>query len=401
MKVITAGPTLRPQTSVVKDAVALRRRLHRRPELSGFEHQTTALIRERIRRIGLTELPCPTPTGAVALLETGRPGPRIMLRADIDALPVTEASGVPFTSEVPGRMHGCGHDGHTAILLAVAETLAAGDGLAASYAFCFQPAEETLSGARTMVEGGLLDTARPDRVIGLHLSSLLPSGTVCVREGIQLAWAAGFRITLQGEGGHNATAARSLTHRLGAICLRVPEIVEGLFAEDTSAIASVGDVRTDGAWNTSPTQATMSGTHRAFSAEHHAVLTERLSELVEEVGAELEITTTCPAVVNDVPTVGALRLACADLGVPTLTLEHPLVFADDVAELMRRVPGCYFLLGARPPELEPGPPHHSPKFRIDEAPFGAAIAVLATLAARLGATTTQKEESACPTTERP
>lgn len=392
MRATSVDTTVRPEIGVVEGAVALRRRLHRRPELSGFEHETTGLIRERIRQIGLSELPCPTPTGAVALLDTGRSGPRILLRADIDGLPVTEAPGAPFTSEIPGRMHGCGHDGHTAILLAVAETLAAGGGLAGSFAFCFQPAEETLSGARALVEGGLLESLQPDRVIGLHLSSLLPSGTVFVREGIQLAWAAGFRVMLRGEGGHNATDGRSLPHRLGEICLRVPAITEGLFAEGASAIASVGDVTTDGAWNTSPTRATLSGTHRAFTAEHHVVLTERLRELVKELGADVEITTTCPALRNDGPTVRTLQQVCADLGVRAQRLERPLVFADDVAELVRRVPGCYFLVGARPPDLEVGPPHHSPNFRIDEAPFGAAIAVLATLAARLAATTNHKEK---------
>jgi amidohydrolase len=393
MKAIGLDPALRPEIGVVEEAVALRRRLHRRPELSGCEHETTTVIRERIRRIGLTELPCPTPTGAVALLDTGRPGGQIMLRADIDAVPVTEASGVPFASQVPGRMHGCGHDGHTAILLAVAETLVAADGLSGSYSFCFQPAEETLAGARAMVEGGLLEAVRPDRVIGLHLTSLLPSGTVYVRQGIELAWAAGFRITLHGEGGHNATDGRSLIHKLGEICVRVPEIAEGLAAEGASAIASVGEVSTDGTWNTSPTQATLSGTHRAFSAEHDAVLTQRLRGLVKDLGAELEIMTSTPAVLNDGPTVRVLHRACADLGVPSQSFEQPLVFADDVAEFMRRVPGCYFLVGARPPDLGTGAPHHSPKFRIDEGSFGAAIAVLATLAARLAATTNQEEES--------
>jgi amidohydrolase len=249
-----------------------------------------------------------------------------------------------------------------------------------------------------MVEGGLLEAVRPDRVIGLHLTSLLPTGTVYVRQGIELAWATGFRITLHGEGGHNATDGRSLIQKLGEICMRVPEIAEGLAAEGASAIASVGEVSTDGAWNTSPTQATLSGTHRAFSAEHDAVLTDRLRGLVKDLGAELEIMTSAPAVVNDGPTVRLLHRACADLGVPSQSFEQPLVFADDVAEFMRRVPGCYFLVGARPPDLGTGAPHHSPKFRIDEGSFGAAIAVLATLAARLAATTNQEEESWCPAT---
>lgn len=375
------------ESTLVEEAVALRRRLHRMPELSGAEHETTAIVRRRLSELGLDAVDCPTPTGAVALLDTGRPGRRVMLRADIDALPVTESSGEPFTSEVPGLMHGCGHDGHTAILLAVAERLAATDGLSGSFCFCFQPAEETLSGARAMVAGGLMEALQPDRVIGLHLSSLLPSGEVHVRAGIQLAWAAGFRITLKGGGGHNATSGRTVNQRLGELCLRMPGLAGGLSAEGAAATAAIGNVTTDGAWNTSPTHAELWGTHRAFSAAHHEELNLRLRRLVEEIGGDLEITATAPAVVNDAATVAELAAACDALNVPVRRLEKPLVFADDVAEFLNRAAGCYFMLGARPADLEVGAPHHAPEFRIDEGAFATGIAVLVNLAARLAADT--------------
>lgn len=372
--------------TLVAEAVALRRRLHRRPELSGEEHETTAIIRRRLEDLGLTEIDCPTPTGAVAILDSGRPGRRIMLRADIDAVPVTEKSGLSFSSEIPGRMHGCGHDGHTAMLLATAERLLRMDELTGSFVFCFQPAEETLSGARAMVEGGLLQTARPDRVIGLHLSSLLPSGVVHVRAGIQLAWAAGFRITVRGTGGHNATGGRSVNRRLGEFCLRMPDIASGLTAEGVPAVAAIGNVTTDGAWNTAPTHAIIGGTHRAFSAEHHEVLNQRLHQLVDEIGGDLEITAIASAAVNNPAAVAALELACIDVGVPLQHLEKPLVFADDMAEFLNRIGGCYFMLGARPPDMEAGAPHHAPEFCIDETVLGTGIAVLTNLAARLAAT---------------
>jgi len=374
---------------LVEEAVALRRRLHRRPELSGEEFETSAVIREELLAKGLEELRCPTPTGVVALLETGRPGRRVLLRADIDALPVTEMSGLPFSSECPGKMHGCGHDAHAAILVAVAGRLARSEGLTGSYVFCFQPAEETLSGARAMVEGGLLEATRPDRVIGLHVTSFLPSGTVFVRGGMQHAWAAAFRIVLHGEGGHRAVTGGGITQALAEICLQVPGIAAGLDAESVPAVAGIGAVRTDGAWNTSATEAVLSGTHRAFSREHHTELGNRRASLVEAVAArsgvrfELLLDATAPAVVNDPAAVDELLQTCHELDVPAGRLEHPVVFADDVAELLDRVPGCYFLLGARPPELAEGAPHHSPHFRIDEAVFPAGISVLASLATRL------------------
>ena len=382
MSIVMTGAT----ATLVEEAVALRRRLHHRPELSGEEHETTAIVRRRLQDLGLIEIDCPTPTGAVAILDTGRPGRRVMLRADIDAVPVTENSGLSFSSEMPGRMHGCGHDGHTAMLLAAAEHLTRMDKLTGSFVFCFQPAEETLSGARAMVDGGLMDAVRPDRVIGLHLSSLLPSGVAHVRAGIQLAWAAGFRITVRGTGGHNATGGNSVNRRLGELCLRTPDIAQGLTAEGALAVASIGNVTTDGAWNTAPTHAFLGGTHRAFSAEHHVTLNKRLHRLVDEIGGELEITATAPAVVNDTATVTALESVCSALGVPLQHLEKPLVFADDVAEFLSRAGGCYFMLGARPPDLEVGAPHHAPAFRIYEAAFGTGIALLSNLAARLAAT---------------
>lgn len=379
----TLANAFRPEPRVVDEAVADRRRLHRRPELSGAENETTTFIRERLQRLGLQQLPCPTPTGALALLETGRPGRRVLLRADIDALPIQEGSGVSFESEVPGRMHACGHDAHTAILLWAAAVLSAARELSGSYAFCFQPAEETLRGGRAMVDGGLLEMTRPDRVIGLHVASFLPSGEVFARPGMQHAWAAGFRIVVRGRGGHSATGGSELTRVVGEMCLRVPGIADGLEHEGCRALAAVGSVITDGAWNVSPTEATLSGTHRAFTAEHHAILGERLSALADGVSAELHVDATTPAVVNDRSTVAELEAVCAQLGVACARLEKPLVFADDVSEMLSRVPGCYFMLGARPPDQPEGEPHHSPQFRIDETPIQSGMTLLSTLAATL------------------
>ena len=379
----TLGYALRPEPRVVKEAVADRRRLHRRPELSGAESETTAFIRERLQRLGLQQLPCPTPTGAIALLETGRPGRRVLLRADIDALPIQEDSGVSYGSEVPGRMHACGHDAHTAILLGAAAVLSAAGQLSGSYAFCFQPAEEMLSGGRAMVDGGLLEMTRPDRVIGLHVTSFLPSGEVFVRPGVQHAWAAAFRIVVRGSGGHSAAGGSELTRVVGELCLRVPGIADGLEHEGCRALAAVGSVITDGAWNVSPTEATLSGTHRAFTAEHHEILGERLRALASGLSVELHVDATTPAVVNDGSTVAELEAVCAQLGVACARLEKPLVFADDVSEMLSRIPGCYFMLGVRPPDQLEGEPHHSPRFRIAEAPIETGISLLSTLAATI------------------
>src|SRR5262249_60260209 len=147
------------------------RSLHGRPEVSFAEHEASRFIEDRLRGLGLTVEPCPTPTGALALLDTGRAGRTVMLRADIDALPILEDSGVDFASAVEGRMHGCGHDAHTAILLRAARTLRAHvDELDGRYLFCFQPAEEIVSGAREVIARGLLDPYRPAVTVGRRIA---------------------------------------------------------------------------------------------------------------------------------------------------------------------------------------------------------------------------------------
>src|SRR5262249_60159682 len=159
--------------------------------------------------LGATELACPTRTGAVFAVDGGRPGRTVLLRADIDALPVHESAELPFRSKVAGLMHACGHDAHTSMLLGVAEIRAARtNGIPGRYVFLFQPAEERISGARAMIEGGLLESVRADRLIGCHVLSVLPAGTIFLRPGIALADGQGLRFELRGSGGHGAFPGR-------------------------------------------------------------------------------------------------------------------------------------------------------------------------------------------------
>ena len=167
-----------PSPDTLDEVIDNRRHLHRNPEVSFDEHETSRFIEERLRGLGLAVRECPTDTGALAVLDTGRPGRTVMLRADIDALPILEESGVAFASSREGRMHACGHDAHTAILLGAARTLAErAEALTGSYLFCFQPAEEIVSGAREMIARGLFERHQPDVTIGLHIVSFIPSGS--------------------------------------------------------------------------------------------------------------------------------------------------------------------------------------------------------------------------------
>ena len=185
---MTAVPVAELVEEAFPEIVETRRHLHAQPELSFEEHETTALIRERMRRLGADALPCGTRTGAVHVIDGGAPGPTVLLRADIDALPVDQAVDHPWRSRVGGRMHACGHDAHVAMLLGAARTIAARSrDVPGRYAFVFQPGEEQLSGPAAMLEGGLLDTVRPARAIGCHVASVLPVGLVMLRPGVAMS----------------------------------------------------------------------------------------------------------------------------------------------------------------------------------------------------------------------
>jgi len=189
--------------AVYDPMVELRHDLHAHPELSFEEHRTTRVVRERLVALGFELRPCPTETGAVARLIGARPGKRVMVRADIDALPVEEDRDLPFRSQNNGVMHACGHDVHTASLLGVADLLARRrDELAGEFTLLFQPAEEVIGGAKAMIAGGVLDDNPVDFVIGAHVTSLAPVGLVATRAGVLMSDGQTLSVHLEGRGGH-------------------------------------------------------------------------------------------------------------------------------------------------------------------------------------------------------
>jgi amidohydrolase len=386
-----------PSKDILDEVVDTRRHLHRHPEVSFDEHSTSAFIRKRLAGLGLDVKECPTETGAVALLDTGRPGRRVMLRADIDALPILEESGVHFASATEGRMHACGHDGHTAILLGAARTLAAhADDLVGSYLFCFQPAEEIVSGARAMLARGLFETHRPETTIGLHLASWLPSGTVVTRPGLLWAGSDAFDITITGPGGHGGMMKRAgnVVSAQAFLNERLWGVVEGLEYDGTGCHCTVGDVRMDGAWNIVPRRAVVKGSVRTFTPEMRDEALKRLGDLLLETETEFEVSSELTLVHGTVPimndpnvTQTVLDLGEELVGEKATRLGRPLTVSDDMAEFLTRIPGCYFMLGACPPDAEVPPSHHSPTFRVDEAAFATGVGMMAATAARLAAGT--------------
>jgi amidohydrolase len=377
------------------EVVDLRRDVHAHPELSHREERTTALIRDRLRALGLVELPCPTPTGAVFRLDGGQPGSTVLLRADVDALPLVEEVDVPWRSTVDGVMHACGHDGHTAILLGVAAALAArAESLPGSYVLLFQPAEEDLSGnggATRMLAGGVLNTAPADRMVSLHLASLLATGLVGARPGIAMSQAQFLRILLSGAGGHGAMAgaAGNVVLAVSALSSGLPGVAAGLSYQDIACACSAGVIRAGSAANVVPRHAVLEGTLRTFLPEQYDTARDRLHALCTRVAADFDVNietdlpSAVPAVVNDAVAVQAWRTAATTV----LDSEHVLVVppmppSDDVSLFLERVPGVHYFVGAAPGPRIP-PMHHAPDFTIDEESLRIGMLTMAATALEL------------------
>ena len=381
-----------PSSSVIEEVIELRRHFHRHPEVSFSEHETSKRLGERLRELGLELKRCPTETGVVALLDTGKPGKTVMLRADIDALPIHEESKVDFKSKTDGRMHACGHDAHMGIMVGVARTLV--DRIwdvSGRYLFVFQPAEEIVAGAKAMIAGGLLDDHHPDSVIGLHVTSFTESGTVITRPGLMWAGSDAYEIGFSGPGGHGGMMGKR-GNVLGAqafVIERLHTVVEGLEHDGVQCHTTVGKIESDGAWNIVPRGVLIKGSLRTFTPALREEALGRLRDLLLEADSEFEVRSTLELVHGTVPlmnepnvTRSVLDVARSLIGDKASVLGRPLTVSDDFAEFLTRIPGCYFMLGAMPPG-EPPPAHHSPGFHIDEGALEVGVKVLAGTASRL------------------
>jgi amidohydrolase len=381
-----------PSRSVLDEVVELRRHFHRHPEVSFSEHETSRQLTERLRQLGLEIKPCPTETGVVALLDTGKPGKTVMLRADIDGLPIHEESGVEFSSRKDGRMHACGHDAHMAIMVGVARTLVDRIwDIGGRYLFVFQPAEERVEGAKAMIAKGLLDNHHPDSVIGLHVTSFMESGTVISRPGLMWAGSDAFEISFSGPGGHGGMMGRrgNVLAAQAFFIERLHTVVEGLEQDGVQCHTTVGDIRSDGAWNIVPRGVLVKGSLRTFNDSLRGQALDRLNDLLRETDSEFGVDSKLDLVHGTVPLMNepnvtrtVLEVGHSLIGDKASILGRPLTVSDDFAEFLTRIPGCYFMLGAMP-KGEPPPAHHSPGFRIDEDALPIGVKVLAGAASRL------------------
>jgi len=379
------GPA--PADAVFDLMVDVRRELHRHPELSMEEHATTALIRDHMGTLGMDERLASDVTGGIYVMEGGRPGRSVVLRADIDGLPVQEDTTRAYHSEVEGVMHACGHDVHVAALLGTASVLGARrEDLPGRYVFVFQPGEESLNGAQAMIDAGALDHMKGARLVGFHVASMLPTGMVAMRAGTAMSEAHSLRISLHGPGGHGAmpSAKGDVIRATADLVSRLGGVAEGLRYEQTDCVCSAGTVHAGTAVNVVPSSAVVTGTLRTFTGEQREEALGRLRALcasvAEDLGVavDLELPAHTSAVVNDADVTELIRHeAVAALGDEHLVLSLPPVApSDDVSEFLLHLPGCYFFVGGAAADGSSGT-HHSPSFFVEDGALRVGTNVMA------------------------
>ena len=309
-----------------------------------------------------------------------------MIRADIDALPVTEENAIPFASVNDGVMHACGHDVHTAGLLGIADLLSRRrDELAGEFTLLFQPAEEALGGAMAMIDGGVLTSNPVDVVIGAHVSSLAPLGFVGTKPGVMMSEASSLAIHIKGKGGHGAMASveGNVILAVSHVAPRLGEVVDGLSFEGTNCACSAGVINAGTAMNVVPRHALLRGTLRTFTAQQRVEALERLRSLLREletmfvVECSLELSDVAPAVENN-PDVyeQVMKSATKVVGASGVMTIPPFTPSDDVSEFLNRVPGCYMFIGGANDDGTSGM-HHSPDFQVQDGACRILAGVLA------------------------
>lgn len=385
----TPADLLAAAQAIAPDLAALRHELHRTPEIGLDLPATQAIVLRELAALGLEATPGRELGSVTAVVRGARPGPAVLLRGDMDALPVTEDTGEPFTSERDGVMHACGHDLHVAGLLGAARLLVERRAdWAGAVVLMFQPGEEGDHGARLMIEEGVLDAAG-ERVVGaygLHVvSAELPVGVVTARPGTYYAAADQLFVTVQGRGGHGSMPhlAADPVPVAAEITLALQTVVTRQWDAMDPVVVTVGRISAGTIDNVIPATAELAATVRTFSREAHAAIPGLLTRAVEHIAAahgmtaQIDYVRGYPTLVNDADEVARAERVTRELGLEYVTAAVPVTGAEDFSYVLEQVPGAYVTLGATLVGVEPAgaPYNHSGQARFaDEAlPQGAAL----------------------------
>jgi len=372
----------------IKDeTIALRRDFHSHPELGFEEVRTSKIVADTLESLGLSVTRGVAKTGVVGILEGVRKSPVLLLRFDMDALPIVEDTGVDYASQNPGVMHACGHDSHVAIGLSVAKLLSEKrDSLQGTLKFVFQPAEEGGGGAEKMVEGGVLEDPKPDYSMGVHVWNDMPVGWYGLTDGPAMAGAEIFDVKITGKGAHAASPHQGIDPVVAAaqIITALQTITSRNVAPLESAVVSVCQVQSGTAFNIIPQEAVLSGTIRTFKQAVFSRVKERFENIVNDVAhafeceAEINIQRITYPVINDEDLVRLMTNVVNDVDKEG-RVDHNLqtMGSEDFSFMMHDIPGCFLMVGSANPEKGLNYGHHHPKFNIDETCLPYAVGILA------------------------
>ena len=387
---VTAAPRLRDDIDeILPGVIADRRHLHEHPELGFQEVETARFVAERLRSLGVDDIRTGiAKTGVTGLIRGTAPqaGPAktVLLRADMDALPIEEENQVEYRSTAGGVMHACGHDGHTAMLLGVARLLLERrDRFAGAVKLLFQPAEELPpGGAQAMIAEGVLDDPKVDAAFGMHLAQEQPVGAIALRGGPAMAAADRFVVVVHGKGGHGARPQSTVDPI--AVGAQIVTALQTLVSRETdplaAAVVTVGAFRAGDAFNVIPDTAELRGTVRTFDPAVRDALEERIEAVVRGVAgamrADVAFTYTrgYPPTVNHPAETALVREVATELFGPERVIESPQKMgAEDFSYFLEAVPGCFFFVGSRNPDKGLIWGHHHPRFDFDEEALGTGI----------------------------
>jgi amidohydrolase len=379
------------------ELVAVRRDLHAHPELAFQEVRTAGIVADKLNVFGYEVQTGVGKTGVVGVIEGGKPADKpitLLLRFDMDALPIHEQVDAEFKSQADGKMHACGHDAHTSIGLAVAQMMAKHrDQWGGVAKFVFQPAEEIARGAKAMIDDGVLASPKPDRALSVHVWSSLETGSIVMTDGPQMAGSQSYTIKVRGRGAHGATPQQGAdpivasAHIITALQTIVSRNVDPL----ESGVVTVGSIHGGSAHNIIPDEVSMQGTIRAFKEDVLALLVKRIDEIVTGVAASLGVSAevnfsddSTPPVSNDPAMATIVREVAGELvGADKVHNGYRTMGAEDAAFFLKATPGAYVFVGAGNKAKKMTEPHHSPRFQIDEDCMPLAVTLLTASAIKM------------------
>ena len=372
MTLISADDAAPVDQAIIDDAIAWRRRLHRAPELAFAETMTSEFVATLLEQFGYSVHRGLGGTGVVGVLSRGTQKRSIAIRADMDALPIEERSGVEHESSIRGVMHACGHDGHTAIALAAARACVSLQGLEGTLRFIFQPAEEGAGGARRMVDDGLFKLFPCDAIYSLHNQPAIPFGSCVARDGVMLSASGMFEVVISGKGCHGGRPHQG-TDALLAACQLVSafqSIVSRNIDPLQAAVLSVTQINAGDAFNVIPDHCVIRGTTRWLDEKSGDVLEQRFREIASAIAkafnceAAIDYQRKFPATINDPGAARLVRRAAGSVAGLSVLDHLPSTGSEDFSEMLKCVPGCYLWLGAGRSSEDPG--LHSPRYDFND-----------------------------------